>query len=73
MNASQMIELMNRVPFESLDIHLSDGTRIRVEQPYYIATRQNSPSCIIYENGDRIRVVAYRNITEVITRTSAER
>ena len=67
MHATQMIELMNRIPFEPLEIHLCDGTQIRVEQPYHIATRQNSPSCIIYGEDDRTRFVAYRNITEVIT------
>jgi hypothetical protein len=72
MNASLMIDLMNRVPFESFDIHLSDGSRIRVEQPYYIATRQNSPSCIVYEDDDQMRIVAYRNITDVITATSRD-
>jgi hypothetical protein len=66
-----MIALMNRSPFEPLEIHLSDGTQIHVEQPYHIATRQNSPSCIIYDEGDRMRFVAYRNITEVITKTTA--
>jgi len=44
MNANQMIELVNRTPFEPLEIHLSDGTQIRVEQPYHIATRQRSSS-----------------------------
>jgi hypothetical protein len=67
MTANQMIELMNRRPFEPLEIHLSDGERIRVEQPYEISTRPNSPSCIIYTEDERMRVVAYRNITEVIT------
>jgi len=67
MNATQMIELMNRVPFEPLEIHLSDGTQIRVEEPYHIATRRNSPSCIICDQEDRMRFVAYGNITEVIT------
>ena len=49
MTATQMIELMNRIPFEPLEIHLSDGTRIRVEQPCQIATRPNSASCTIYD------------------------
>ena len=71
MNATHMIELMNRVPFEPLEIHLSDGTRIRVEQPFQIATRPNSPSCVIYDEDDRMRIVAYRNITEVITAATA--
>ena len=71
MNATQMIELMNRTPFEPLEIHLSDGTRIRVEHPYNIATRQDSPTCIVFDESDRMRIVAYRNITEVITAASA--
>ena len=71
MNATHMIELMNRVPFEPLEIQLSDGTLIRVEQPFQIATRPNSPSCVIYDEDDRMRIVAYRNITEVITAATA--
>jgi len=71
MNATQMIELMNRTPFEPLEIHLSDGTRIRVEHPYHIATRRDSPTCIIFDESDRMRIVAYRKITEVITAASA--
>jgi len=71
MTAAQMINLMNRTPFEPLEIHLSDGTRIRVEHPYNIATGQNSPTCIIYQDDDRMRIVAYHNITEVITAATA--
>ena len=71
MNASQLIELMNRTPFEPLEIHLNDGTSIRVEHPYQIATRPNSPTCIIFEEDDRMRFVAYRNISEVITTATA--
>lgn len=67
MNASQMIELMNRTPFESLEIHLSDGSRIVVEQPFQISTSRNSPSCTVYDAHDHMRIVAYRNITEIIT------
>lgn len=71
-NATQMIELMNRKPFEPLEIHLSDGTVIRVEHPYEIATRRNSPTCFFYDEDERVRYVAYRNITEVITASPAE-
>ena len=67
MNATQLIELMNREPFEPIEIHLSDGTRILVEHPYQIATARNSPSCTIYDTDDRMRIVAYRNITEILT------
>jgi hypothetical protein len=67
MTANQLIDLMNRSPFTPLEIHLSDGERIRVEQPYQIATTRNSPTCVIYEEDERMRFVSYRNITEVIT------
>ena len=67
MNATQMIELMNRSPFVPLEIHLSDGASIRVEEPFRIATSRSSPTCTIYEGEDRMRIVAFRNVTEVIT------
>lgn len=70
MNATRMIELMNRTPFEPLEIHLSDGTQLTVDQPYQIATRPNSPTCIVYDADERTHFVAYRNITEVITTTA---
>ena len=66
MNARQMIDLVSRSPFTPLEIHPSDGTAIRVEHPYEIATRPTGSSCIVYEE-DRWRFVSYRNITEVIT------
>ena len=72
MTATQMIELMNRAPFEAIEIHLSDGTQIRVEHPYQIATQPKSRSCVIYEDDERMRIVAYRNITEVITTATAD-
>jgi hypothetical protein len=69
MNASEMIRLMNQVPFAPLEIHLSDGAVIRVEHQYEIATRPSSPSCIVYDEAGHARFIAYRNITEVITTT----
>jgi hypothetical protein len=71
MTAALMIALMNRTPFEPLEIHLSDGTSIRVEHPFNIATGQDSPACIIYQDDNQMRIVAYRNITEVITAATA--
>ncbi len=66
MTANQMIELMNRVPFSPLEMHLNDGTSIRVEHPYEIATKPNSQICVVY-HGDLARFVSFRNIAEVIT------
>ncbi|OLE51321.1 MAG: hypothetical protein AUI36_18695 [Cyanobacteria bacterium 13_1_40CM_2_61_4] len=71
MTALQLIKLMNRIPFEAFEIHLTDGARIRVEHPYEIATRPKSPTCIIYDEDEGMRIVAYRNITEVITKATA--
>lgn len=72
MNATQMIELMNRTPFEPFEIHLTDGTKILVEHPYEIVTKPKSTSCFIFDDDDRMHFVAYRNITEVITKATAE-
>ena len=72
MNATQMIDLMNRVPFQPLEIHLNDGAKIHIEEPYQIATQPHSSTCIVYEADDRTRFVAYRNITEVITAATAD-
>jgi hypothetical protein len=66
-----MIELMNRTPFEPFEIHLSDGTIIRVDHPYEIATHPKGRSCVIYDENERTRIIAYRNITEVITTATA--
>jgi len=66
MTAKQMIELMNRVPFPTLEIHLNDGNQILVEHPWQISTMPNSPTCSIYDLPERARIVSYRNISEVI-------
>jgi hypothetical protein len=71
MNAALMIELMNRTPFEPIEIHFNDGKIIRVEHPYNIATTQESPACIIYQDDNRMRIIAYRNITEIVTAAPA--
>jgi hypothetical protein len=71
MNATAMIDLMNRTPFEPIEIHMSDGSNIRVEHPYAIATNPKSHSCIVYQH-ERMRIIAYRNITEVITKVPAD-
>ena len=67
MNASQLIELMNRTPFAPFEIHLNDGSRITVEHPWQVATFRNSPACTIYEADERMRIVAFRNITQFVT------
>jgi hypothetical protein len=71
MTALQMIELRNRTPFEPFEIHLTDGARIRVEHPYEIATRPKARACIIYDQDEKMRIVAYRNITEIVTKEIA--
>jgi len=72
MNATQLIELINTTPFKPLEFHLNNGASIVVEHPYQIATRRNSPTCIIYDDDDHMHVVALRNITEIITKSISE-
>jgi hypothetical protein len=67
MNASEMIELSCRRPFVPFTIRLRDGSTVHVDQPNIVATGKNSPECVVYESVDRIRFMAYRDITEVIT------
>jgi hypothetical protein len=58
---------MNRTPFAAFEIHLTDGAHIKVEEPWQIATFPEGSTCTIYEDGDRMRIIAVRNITEVLT------
>jgi hypothetical protein len=72
MTAQQMITLMNRTPFEPFEIHLTDGVHIRVEHPYEIATAPKSRTCSVYDDdGGIMRIIAYRNITQVVTKAAA--
>ena len=69
MNASKMIELINRQPFEPLEVHLSDGTVFNVESPHLIATSRNQVTFTVYSDDDEsARYVAYRNVTQVVTK-----
>jgi len=66
MNANELIKLMNRVPFQPLEIHLNDGSVVTINEPFELATQRNSPCFIIY-SGDRMEVVSYRNVTKIAT------
>ena len=68
MNATQMLELMNRVPFQPLEIHLNNGTVIHVDEPFAIRAVRNSFSCIVFDNEGIARFFAYRNMAEVVTK-----
>jgi hypothetical protein len=70
MNATEMIKLMNRTPFQPLGIHLNDGSVITVTEPFEIATQRTSPCFIVY-SAERMDVVAYRNVTKVTTPVTA--
>jgi hypothetical protein len=67
MTANRLLVLMNRAPFQPLEIHLSDGVAIHVEQPYDVSTERNSPTFVVHEPNNRMRVISFRNVTEVIT------
>ena len=71
MDATEMIELRNRVPFQPLQIHLNDGSVIMVAEPFEIATQRTSPCFIVY-SAEKMDVVAYRNVTRVSTPVPAE-
>lgn len=69
MNASKMIELVSRQPFEPLEVHLTDGSVVTVESPHLIATGRNQATFTLYSDADEsARYIAYRNITQVITK-----
>lgn len=67
MTSNDIISLMNRVPFAAFEIRMSDGNRVRVEEPFQVATRRNSPVCIVYGGDDQTHFVSVRNITEIVT------
>jgi hypothetical protein len=71
MDATALIELMNRVPFQPLEIHLNDGSVIEVTEPFEIATQRTSPSFIVYA-GDKMHFVSYRNVARVNTPLPAD-
>ena len=68
MSATQMIELMNRKTFDAFEVYLADGARIKVDEPWQISTSRNSPVCVIFDADERMRIISFRNITEVVTR-----
>lgn len=67
MTATQIIELMNRTPFTALEIHLNDGAKIRVDEPWQISTSRHSPVCVVFDEEEKMHIVSYRNISEVVT------
>jgi hypothetical protein len=66
MTATQMLQLLNRTPFQPLEIRLNNGTVIHVDQPFAIRAVANSPTCIVFDDEGIARFVAYRNMTEVV-------
>ena len=72
MTSNQIIDLMNQSPFHPFAIHLSDGTRVRIEEPFQIATRRNSPTCVVYEANEQTRFISIRNITEIVVESVGE-
>ena len=71
MNATELIKLMNRSPFQPLEIHLNDGSIISVTEPFEIATQRTSPCFIVY-GPERMDVVSYRNIAKITTPIEAK-
>src|SRR5687768_8580782 len=71
MNATELIKLMNRSPFQPLEIHLNDGSIITVNEPFNIATERASPCFVVYTI-HKMDVVAYRNVTKITTPAGVE-
>jgi hypothetical protein len=71
MNATELIKLMNRMPFQPLEIHLNDGSVITVHEPFEIATQRTSPRFVVYA-ADRMAVIAYRDVAKITTLVTAE-
>ena len=70
MNATELIELMNRTPFQPLEIHLNDGSLVVVNELFEVATQRTSPCFIVY-SADRMDVIAYRNVAKIKTPVAA--
>jgi hypothetical protein len=66
MNATELLKLMNRSPFQPLEIHLNDGSVVTVHEPFEIAVQRTSPCFVVYTQ-EKMDVVAYRNVTKVVT------
>jgi hypothetical protein len=71
MKATELLKLMNRSPFQPLEIHLNDGSTITVNEPFEIATQRTSPCFVVYTS-DKMDVIAYRNVTKVTTPAGVE-
>jgi hypothetical protein len=67
MNASEMLKVMNRTLFEPFEIHLADGVSVRVEFPWQVATSPHSPVCAVFDEEHGMRIIAFRNVTEIVT------
>ena len=71
MNATELINHMNRTPFQPLEIHLNDGSMITVREPFEIATQRKSPRFVMYA-ADRMAVIAYRDVAKITTLVTDE-
>ncbi len=71
MNATELLKLMNRSPFQPLEIHLNNGSVITVNEPFNIATQRTSPCFVVY-TADKMDVVAYRTVTKITTPAGVE-
>jgi hypothetical protein len=64
MNATELLQLMNRTPFLPLEIHLNDGSAVTVHEPFEIAIQRTSPCFVVYTR-DRMDLIAYRNVSKI--------
>jgi hypothetical protein len=71
MNATELIRLMNRTPFQPLEIHLNDGSVFTVHEPFEIAAPRTSRRFVVYA-ADRMAVIAYRDVAKITTLVTDE-
>jgi len=67
MNATQILDLLNRTPFQPLEIRLNNGTVVHVDTHFAIRVVPHSSSCIVFDDAGIARFIAYRNMAEVVT------
>lgn len=65
MNASQLLELISRRPFEPFEIRTTSGESLSVEHSSQIATSPKSASCVVYPSGGDLQIINLDSIAEV--------
>jgi hypothetical protein len=65
MNSSELLQQINRRPFEPFEIRMTSGERVAVERSEQIASAPNSASCAVYEPGGVPRILELGSIADI--------